>query len=182
MYEAVILIVSPNREDLFSLDECILSVLLINSDKKMKIAIGNDHAGYEMKQTLLKWLEEQGYELENFGTDSPESVDYPDYVHPLARAVETGTFKFGILVCGSGQGVSFTANKHQGIRAALCWEAEIAKLAREHNNANILCLPGRFLSEKEGIDILKTFLETKFEGGRHQNRISKVSICGTCSL
>jgi ribose 5-phosphate isomerase B len=149
---------------------------------KNKIAIGNDHAGYEMKVTLLKWLEEQGYELRDFGTDTPDSVDYPDYVHPVASAVEKGEFRFGILVCGSGQGVSFTANKHQGIRAALCWKPEIAKLSREHNNANILCLPGRFISDEEGIDILKNFLETKFEGARHQNRISKVSICTTLLL
>ena len=149
---------------------------------RSKIAIGNDHAGYEMKVILLKWLEEQGYQIENFGTDSPESVDYPDYVHPVANAVEKGEFRFGILVCGSGQGVSFTANKHQGIRAALCWKPEIAKLAREHNNANILCLPGRFVSDKEGIEILKNFLETKFEGGRHQDRISKVSIGSACEV
>jgi ribose 5-phosphate isomerase B len=135
-----------------------------------------------MKFVLLKWLEEQGYEIENFGTDTPESVDYPDFVHPLASAVEKGEFKFGILICGSGQGVSFTANKHQGIRAALCWKPELAELAREHNNANILCLPGRFLTDEEGIEILKTFLETEFEGGRHQNRINKVSICSACSV
>jgi ribose 5-phosphate isomerase B len=149
---------------------------------KTKIAIGNDHAGYEMKLVVLKWLEEQGYEIENFGTDSQESVDYPDYVHPVASAVENGEFRFGILVCGSGQGVSFTANKHQGIRAALCWNPETAKLAREHNNANILCLPGRFISDEEGIAILKNFMETKFEGGRHQKRICKVSICAACAL
>jgi len=146
----------------------------------MKIAIGNDHAGYDMKKIVITWLEEQGHEIQNFGTDSSASVDYPDYVHPLANAVEKGEFDFGILVCGSGQGVSFTANKHQGIRAALCWRSEIAKLAREHNNANVLCLPGRFLSDEEGIEILKTFLETSFEGGRHQNRINKVSVCSSC--
>ena len=143
---------------------------------KAKIAIGNDHAGYEMKVTIMKWLEEKGFQIKNFGTDSTESVDYPDYVHPVATAVENGEFRFGILVCGSGQGVSFTANKRQGIRAALCWKPEIAKLAREHNNANILCLPGRFISDEEGIGILKNFLETKFEGGRHQDRISKVPV------
>ncbi len=149
---------------------------------RTKIAIGNDHAGYEMKVPILKWLEEQGCEFKNFGTDSPGSVDYPDYVHPVANAVEKGEFRFGILVCGSGQGVSFTANKHQGIRAALCWKPEISKLAREHNNANILCLPGRFISDEEDIAILKNFLETKFEGGRHQDRISKVPICSTCAV
>ena len=142
----------------------------------MKLAIGNDHAGYEMKTVLLKWLEEQGYEVKNFGTDSSDSVDYPDFVHPVAEAVENETFDLGILICGSGQGVSFTANKHQGIRAALCWKAEISALARQHNNANIVCLPGRFLTEQEGIEILKTFLETSFEGGRHQKRIDKVPV------
>jgi ribose 5-phosphate isomerase B len=142
----------------------------------MKIAVGNDHAGYEMKKIVLAWLEEQGHEVQNFGTDSSDSVDYPDYVHPIASAVEKGEFKFGILICGSGQGVSFTANKHQGIRAALCWNSEVSKLSRQHNNANILCLPGRFLNEQEGVGIVKDFLETEFEGGRHQNRINKVSV------
>lgn len=139
-----------------------------------KIAIGNDHAGYELKVTILKWLEERGCQIKNFGTDTLESVDYPDYVHPVANAVEKGEYRFGILVCGSGQGVSFTANKHQGIRAALCWNPEVAKLAREHNDANILCLPGRFISDEVGIEILKNFMETNFAGGRHQNRIGKV--------
>ncbi len=142
----------------------------------MIIAIGNDHGGYEMKLVILEWIKNQGYELKNFGTDSPESVDYPDYVHPLADAVEKDEFDFGVLICGTGQGMSFTANKHQGIRAALCWNMEISRLSRQHNNANILCLPGRFIGDKEGIDILKTFLETKFEGGRHQNRINKVMV------
>uniref|UniRef100_UPI00321656B3 ribose 5-phosphate isomerase B n=1 Tax=uncultured Draconibacterium sp. TaxID=1573823 RepID=UPI00321656B3 len=148
----------------------------------MKIAIGNDHAGYEIKMTLLKWLEQEGHELKNFGTDTLESVDYPDYVHPVAKAIEKGEFKYGVLICGSGQGVSFTANKHQGIRAALCWNAEIAEVARKHNNANILCLPGRYISKEESIDILKKFLYTQFEGGRHQNRLCKVSVCSACSI
>jgi ribose 5-phosphate isomerase B len=142
----------------------------------MKIAIGNDHAGVEMKMVLKEWLEEQGYEVTNYGTDSSESMDYPDVVHPLATAVEKGEFELGVLVCGSGQGVSFTANKHQGIRAALCWQPEIAELARSHNNANILTLPGRFLDAETGIEILKKFLNTPFEGGRHQNRIDKVPV------
>ena len=142
----------------------------------MKIALGNDHAGVEMKRILKTWLEEQGYEVSNYGTDSTDSMDYPDVVHPLARAVEKGEYPVGILVCGSGQGVSFTANKHQGIRAALCWEPEIAELARSHNNANILALPGRFLDAETGIEIAKKFLETEFEGGRHQNRIDKVPL------
>lgn len=142
----------------------------------MKIAIGNDHAGIEMKVVLKAWLEEQGYEITNYGTDTPDSMDYPDVVHPLATAVEKGEFELGVLVCGSGQGVSFTANKHQGIRAALCWQPEIAELARSHNNANILTLPGRFLDPETGIEILKKFLQTPFEGGRHQHRIDKVAV------
>ena len=142
----------------------------------MKIAIGNDHAGLEMKWVVLEWLKAQGYEITNFGTDSADSMDYPDVVHPLAEAVENEEFELGILICGSGQGVSFTANKHQGIRAALCWSKEIAGLSREHNNANILCLPGRFLTSEEGIEIVKNFLETPFAGGRHQNRIDKVPV------
>jgi ribose 5-phosphate isomerase B len=142
----------------------------------MKIAIGNDHAGVEMKMALQKWLEEQGYEISNYGTDSADSMDYPDVVHPLASAVERGEFELGVLVCGSGQGVSFTANKHQGIRAALCWHPEIAELARSHNNANILSLPGRFLDEDTAIEILKRFITTAFEGGRHQARIDKVAL------
>jgi len=142
----------------------------------MKIAIGCDHAGYEMKLILTEWLEKQGYEITNFGANSAESMDYPDVVHPLALAVERGEFDQGVLVCGSGQGVSFTANKHQGIRAALCWQPEIAELARSHNNANILALPGRFLDAETGIKILKKFLDTPFEGGRHQRRIDKVAV------
>jgi ribose 5-phosphate isomerase B len=142
----------------------------------MKIAVGNDHAGYEIKLVVLKWLKEQGYEIKNFGTDSPDSVDYPDFVHPVADAVEDGEFDLGVLVCGSGQGVSFTANKHQGIRAALCWIPEIAELARLHNNANILCMPGRFIDREMAIAIMEKFFSTSFEGGRHQNRIDKVPV------
>lgn len=142
----------------------------------MKIAIGNDHGGLEIKLILEKWLTEQDYEFKNFGIDSAESIDYPDVAHPLAVAVEKGEYDLGILICGSGQGVSFTANKHQGIRAALCWNKEIAELARSHNDANILTLPGRFLDAETGIEILKTFLSTPFEGGRHQTRIDKAPI------
>ncbi len=148
----------------------------------MKIAIGNDHAGYEMKKIVVTWLKEQGHQIKNFGTDSSAPVDYPDYVHPVASAVEKGEFKFGILICGSGQGVSFTANKHQGIRAALCWNSEVSKLSRQHNDANILCLPGRFLNEQECVEIVKNFFETKFEGGRHQNRINKVPVGSASAL
>lgn len=142
----------------------------------MKIAVGNDHAGYEIKLVVMDWLKKKGYEIKNFGTDSPDSVDYPDFVHPVADAVEKGEFDLGVLVCGSGQGVSFTANKHQGIRAALCWMPEIAQLARSHNNANILCIPGRFVDRGTAEDILEEFFSTDFEGGRHQKRIDKVAL------
>ncbi len=142
----------------------------------MKIAIGNDHAGYEIKRVLKEWLEEQGYEIKNYGTDSPEAVDYPDFVHPVQSAVEKGEFDFGVVICGAGQGASITANKHQGIRATLCWMPEIAHLSRSHNNANVLCLPGRFLEKETAIEIMRVFLDTSFDGGRHQRRIDKVPL------
>jgi len=142
----------------------------------MKIAIGNDHAGYEIKMHVLDWLREQGYEIKNYGTDSPDSVDYPDFAHPVAAAVEKGEFDQGVLICGSGQGVSMTANKHKGIRAVICWIPEIAELARSHNNANILCLPGRFMDKQTTIKILENYFSTDFEGGRHQTRINKVPV------
>jgi len=142
----------------------------------MKIAVGNDHAGYEIKLVVMEWMRKKGYEVINFGTDTPDSVDYPDHVHPVAEKVESGECELGVLVCGSGQGVSFTANKHQGIRAALCWMPEIAMLARSHNNANILCIPGRFVDAECAEAILEEFFSTAFEGGRHQNRIDKVAI------
>jgi len=140
----------------------------------MKIAIGNDHAGYELKLVLEDWLKEQGYDVKDYGTDSSEAADYPDIMHPVAGLVEKGEFDFGVLICGSGQGASITANKHQGIRATLCWMPEIAALARSHNDANIICLPGRFLDKETAIEILKVFLDTSFDGGRHQRRIDKV--------
>lgn len=143
----------------------------------MKIAIGNDHAGTQMKSQLKTFLEEYGYKITNFGTDSNESVDYPDYVHPVAKALKDEKADFGILICGSAQGVAITANKHQNIRAAVCWESEIASLARKHNNANVLCLPARFLSEKDANTIALIFLQTKFEGGRHQKRLEKINMC-----
>ncbi|MEN8157949.1 MAG: ribose 5-phosphate isomerase B [Bacteroidota bacterium] len=142
----------------------------------MKIAVGNDHGGYEIKLVVLEWLEEHGYKYRNFGCDSAESVDYPDYIHPVAEAVENGEYDYGVVVCGSGQGASFTANKHQGIRAALCWIPEIAELARQHNNANILAMPGRFINREEAIAIMETFFSTSFEGGRHQTRIDKAPL------
>jgi ribose 5-phosphate isomerase B len=139
----------------------------------MKIAIGADHAGFDYKEAITKWLNADG--LKDFGTYSPDSVDYPDFAHPVASAVENGEFDFGILICGSANGVAITANKHQGIRAAICWNEELASLARKHNNANIVCIPARFISIDEAEKIVKTFLETDFEGGRHANRVGKIA-------
>jgi ribose 5-phosphate isomerase B len=140
------------------------------------IGICNDHAGVELKNFLIAQLKEQLKEIVNFGTDTTQSVDYPDYAHPLAEAVESGRCDLGIAICGSGNGITMTVNKHQGIRGALCWEPEIAKLAREHNNANIAGIPARFLTEEKALEIVKTFLTTDFEGGRHQIRIDKIAI------
>jgi ribose 5-phosphate isomerase B len=139
------------------------------------IAIGNDHAGTDYKKAIQKQLESKGYTVLNFGTDTTESVDYPDFVHPTAQAVEQGRATFGIVICGSGNGVAITANKHQNIRAALCWTKEIAELARQHNNANILAIPARYTSQEQAIAIVDTFLNTTFEAGRHQNRIEKIA-------
>lgn len=146
----------------------------------MKVAFASDHAGYELKQYLIEEMESRGYEPVDFGTHSSESCDYPDYAHPAACAVESGECAFGIAMCGSGEGISITLNKHQGIRAALCWIPEIAKLSKQHNNANILVLPARFITKDEAIKILDTFLDTKFEGGRHQRRIDKIPFDGKC--
>ncbi|OWP64268.1 ribose 5-phosphate isomerase B [Hymenobacter amundsenii] len=141
----------------------------------MKLAIGSDHAGFEYKQMLLEWLRDNGYEVQDFGTHSADSVDYPDYVHPLATAVEKGEFALGLLLCGSANGVCITANKHQGIRAAIAWEPELATLARQHNNANVVCIPARFVSQETARAITSQFLNTAFEGGRHQTRVAKIS-------
>lgn len=141
----------------------------------MKIAIGADHAGFELKEQIKGLLTSQNIEFKDFGTLSTESVDYPDFAHPTATAVENKEFDFGILICGSAQGVTMTANKHQGIRAALCWMTDIAKLARQHNDANILTLPARFIAKEYAFEIVETFLQTSFEGGRHQNRVNKIS-------
>ena len=140
-----------------------------------KIAIGGDHAGYTYKSFLINKLQENGYEVQDFGPDSEASVDYPDYVHPLANAIDNDEFDTAILVCGSGNGVAITANKHPKVRAALCWAPEIAKLAREHNNANVLCIPARFVSEEVAAEMVNTFLNTAFEGGRHATRVNKIS-------
>lgn len=141
----------------------------------MTIAIGADHAGFEMKSKVKAWLEPQVAVLKDLGTDSEESVDYPDFAHAVSGEVEQGKYDLGILICGSGIGVDMTANKHQGIRSALCWNKEIGKLAKSHNNANVICLPGRFISFDEAREILSTFFNTQFEGGRHQKRIGKIS-------
>jgi len=143
------------------------------SDTKIKIAIGADHAGFEYKEILKDFL--QDYQVKDFGPYAADSVDYPDFAHPVASAVESGEFTYGILLCGSANGVAITANKHQGIRAGLCWENEVASLVRLHNNANVLCIPARFVSVDEAKQITETFLTTAFEGGRHQNRVEKIS-------
>lgn len=141
----------------------------------MKIAIGGDHAGFEYKAKLIQKLESQGHEVKDFGPFSDASVDYPDYVHPLSSAVETGEFDLGIVICGSGNGVAITANKHQGIRAALVWNEELASLARQHNNANVLAIPARFISYELAEKVAETFLTTEFKGGRHANRVNKIA-------
>lgn len=141
----------------------------------MKIAIGNDHAGTDYKKAIVKHLESQGHTISNFGTDSNDSVDYPDFVHPVADAVSNKEVDFGILICGSGNGVSMTANKHQKVRAALCWTKEITELARQHNDANILSIPARYTSQPQAVAMVDVFLTTPFEGGRHQNRVNKIA-------
>jgi ribose 5-phosphate isomerase B len=141
---------------------------------ELKIGIASDHAGFERKGAVAEWLVDQVAELHDFGTDSTASADYADYAHPLAQAVENGEFDLGIAICGSGNGINITVNKHQGIRAALCWKPELAALARQHNNANILSLPGRFITDEEAIEMVQIFLTTDFEGGRHQTRIDKI--------
>jgi ribose 5-phosphate isomerase B len=141
----------------------------------MKIAIGGDHAGFAYKEVLKKVLTDDGHEVKDFGPFSDASVDYPDFAHPLATAVEQGDSELGILICGSGNGVAITANKHQGIRAALCWTEELGSLARQHNNANVLCLPSRFIDIELAKQITAKFISTPFEGGRHENRVKKIA-------
>ena len=139
----------------------------------LKLAIGADHAGFEYKETIAKGLNSE--RIKDFGTYSPDSADYPDFAHPVASAVENGDFDFGILVCGSANGVAITANKHQNIRAAICWNEELAELARKHNNANIVCIPARFISIELAEKIVQIFLNTEFEGGRHARRVGKIA-------
>lgn len=139
-----------------------------------RIPIASDHAGFELKEKLERVLADFGYEVEDLGTDSPSSTDYPDYAHPLAQEVSKGKAKRGVLLCGTGLGMSYVANRYPGVRAAVVWSPEIAELSRKHNDANVLVLPARFVSEGESVVILKTFLETEFEGGRHANRVEKI--------
>ena len=140
----------------------------------MKLVIGSDHAGFELKQYLIKELESVGYQMEDKGTYSPESTDYPDYAHAVATAIEQESV-LGILICGSANGVCMTANKHQGVRAAQCWTPEIAVLAKQHNDANAVCLPARFIAKELALDIVKAFLSADFEGGRHERRVNKIA-------
>ena len=144
--------------------------------KTLKIALAGDHAGFERKNEIREFLHGKVAEIKDFGCFSTESCDYPDYAHPLATAVENGEFDFGITFCGTGNGINMALNKHQGIRSALCWNVEIARLARQHNNANALAVPARFVSEEESIEILQAFLTTAFEGGRHERRIEKIAL------
>lgn len=145
------------------------------TEKTFHIAIASDHAGFALKEYLKNALQSKGYLLEDFGTDSEESMDYPDVIHPLARAIEKGKFAFGLIMCGSGIGVSMVANKYAGIRAALCWNEEQAELTRRHNDANVLSLPGRFIDFDRAVRMAEIFLNTSFEGGRHQRRVEKIA-------
>lgn len=141
----------------------------------MKIAIGNDHAGPDYKHAIVDYLKGEGHEISNFGTDTTDSVDYPDFGHQVATAVDTGAADLGIVICGSGNGIAMSANKHQNVRAALCWMKEIAVLAREHNDANVISIPARYTSVNQALGMVKAFLTTDFEGGRHQRRVEKIA-------
>tara|TARA_B100000767_G_scaffold275769_1_gene315328 strand:- start:14717 stop:15148 length:432 start_codon:yes stop_codon:yes gene_type:complete len=140
----------------------------------MQLSIGNDHAGVEYKEAIMSYLESKGHKVFNHGTESEESVDYPDFIHPVAQDVSSKKANFGVIICGSGNGASMTANKHQDIRSALCWNKEIVALARQHNDANVLSLPARFISIHQAIAMVEVFINTDFESGRHQNRINKI--------
>ncbi len=149
--------------------------MLIYINNTMKISIGNDHAGPEYKKAIVDFLKQKGHEIINHGTDTFDSVDYPDFGHPVAIDVATGKVDFGVVICGSGNGINMTVNKHQGIRSALCWDKEIASLARQHNDANIISIPARFTSIQQAVEMVDTFLNTNFEGGRHANRVNKIA-------
>lgn len=144
--------------------------------EQKKICIGCDHAGYQLKEQVKQQLLSMGYEVKDYGTYSETSVDYPDFIHPLAEAIAKGEFSEGIIMCGSGNGVNMTANKHAGIRSALCWNLDLARMARLHNDANILALPARYIEEKLAMELVKVFLDTPFEGGRHKIRVNKINI------
>jgi ribose 5-phosphate isomerase B len=145
-------------------------------DKSLQIPIGSDHGGFELKQYLIKNLSAEGFQFMDFGTHSEKSVDYPDFIHPVAKRINEGKYPFGIILCGSGQGASMTANKYPNVRAALCWDMEQAKLTRLHNNANIISLPGRFVDFDVAVKMVQIFLDTDFEKGRHINRINKIPV------
>ena len=145
-------------------------------NNNMKVGMASDHAGFELKAALKEYLSAKGYEVLDYGTDSGESVDYPDFAHPLADAVEKGNVSFGIAICGTGNGICMTANKHQGVIGALCWIPEIAALAKQHNNANVLAMPARFISVEQAKEILDAYMNASFEGGRHQRRIDKIAV------
>lgn len=159
-----------------NVNNCYLCAKQTLKHNRMKISIGNDHAGTEYKLAIIRHLEAKGYQVKNYGTDTENSVDYADFVHPVAKDVENRDADFGILLCGSANGVAMTANKHQKIRAGLCWNKEIVHLIRSHNNANILCIPARFTARQQVLEMVDVFLSTPFEGGRHQNRIDKMPL------
>lgn len=141
----------------------------------MKIAIGNDHAGPDYKHAIVEYLKSEGHQVSNFGTDTTDSVDYPDFGHQVADAVDTKLVDMGIVICGSGNGIAMSANKHQNVRAALCWMKEIAELARQHNDANVISIPARYTSVNQALEMVKAFLATEFEGGRHERRVNKIA-------
>lgn len=149
--------------------------MVLQFNLSLPIALGGDHAGFEYKQIIIDFLKEKGFTTKDFGTYSLDSVDYPDFAHPTATAVESNEYAFGILICGSANGVAITANKHQQVRAALCWQNDVAALARQHNNANIICIPARFVTIDEAKQMVETFINTAFEGGRHANRVDKIA-------
>lgn len=144
-------------------------------DFSKPVIIGSDHAGFDYKESLISFLEGKGLAFKDAGTHSKDSVDYPDFAHPVASAVEKGEAAFGILLCGTANGVAITANKHQGVRAAICWGEEIAQLVRQHNDANVICIPARFVSEEDAEKMVDIFIHTEFEGGRHKNRVEKIA-------
>lgn len=143
---------------------------------ELRVAIASDHAGYNLKQTVIRFLTDNGTQVHDFGCYSTDSCDYPDFAHPCAAAVEKGEYDYGIVICSTGNGICMTANKHQGVRAALCWDIPLVELARQHNNANVLGLPANFIAKDKALEMVKTFFLTDFEGGRHERRVNKIAI------